>query len=176
MLDDVYLAAPRVRANLVQGGAGEFVDETGSSRGISNAVDLERLLQLRELCDVVVTDGETARRELYRVPRNCDLAVITRSGYSPRLSESKRNYLEIRESPAEAIRSLVKLGYKRILLEVGPNLLKALVEENLVDQICMTNTGGSTADLSDLGVRFSRQSLLEIVGDTTFTVWDEIQT
>ena len=175
MLDRVYLDAPLVRANIVQGGSGQFVDESGSSRGISNALDLERLLALRALSDVVVTDGETARKEQYRVPRVADLAVITRYGYTPRVSDSTHKYVEFRENPVDAIRSLIDGGYKGILLEVGPNLLRSMVLAGLVDQICMTNTGGSTADLSNLGVRVAKQSFVERVDDTTFTVWSEIQ-
>ena len=176
MLDHIYLDAPAVRANLVQGALGEFVDEWGSSRGISNSLDLERLLALRAFSDVVVTDGETARKELYRVPRVADLAVITRKGYTPRASDSGRKYVELRQSPQDAVRSLIDSGYKRILLEVGPNLLRSLVLAGLVDQICLTNTGGSSADLSGLGVTSARQAFVEREVDTTFTVWSEIQT
>ena len=176
MLDKIYLAVPLVRANLVQGVSGVFVDDSGSSRGISNALDLERLLALRALSDVVVTDGETARKEQYKVPRVADLAVITRDGYTPRDSDSTHNYLEVRMDPVDAVRSLIDSGYKRILLEVGPTLLRSLVEAGMVDQICLTNTGGSRADLSGLGARLARQIYAESSEDTTFTVWDEIQT
>lgn len=175
MLDQIYLDAPLVRANIVQGASGEFVDESGSSRGISNALDLERLLALRTLSDVVVTDGETARKEQYKVPRVADLAVITRQGYTPRESDSTRKYVELRQNPLDAVQSLIDSGYKRILLEVGPNLLRSMALAGLVDQICITNTGGSSADLSSLGVRSAKQAFVERDDDTTFTVWSEIQ-
>ena len=175
MLNQIYLDVPRVRANMVQGGSGEFVDKSGSSRGISNALDLERLLALRTLSDVVVTDGETARKEQYRVPRQADLAVITKCGFTPRDSDSAQKYVELRMHPAEAVGALIESGYQRILLEVGPNILHSLVEAGLVDQICLTNTSGSNADLSCLGVRMAKQVFIERDGDTTFTLWGEIQ-
>lgn len=175
MLNAAYLAVPKVRANLVQGPSGQFVDETGSSRGISNDADLQRLLELRKLADILVTDGETARKESYRVPDCCDLAVITRNGFTPREGKSTRAYIELRKNPVDAIRYLKNLGYERVLLEVGPTVLSELVADGLVDQICLTNTGGSNADLSRLAVATATQVLTEQLGDTTFTVWGEIQ-
>jgi riboflavin biosynthesis pyrimidine reductase len=175
MLDEVYQKPPAVRANLVQGSGGVFEDGAGSSRGISNSLDRERLLDLRRLCDVLVTDGETARTEQYRIPKVCDLAVITRSGFTPAAGESKKKYLEFRSSPVSAIQNLKELGYERILLEVGPNLLRQLFATGTVDQLCLTNTSFSEPDLSKLGVAAAQLRFSETTGDTTFSVWDEIR-
>jgi riboflavin biosynthesis pyrimidine reductase len=175
MLDEVYQRPPAVRANLVQGAGGVFIDDVGSSRGISNSLDRERLLDLRRLCDVLVTDGETARTEEYRIPRICDLAVITRSGFTPAAGESAKKYLEFRSSPVLAIQKLKDLGYERILLEVGPNLLRGLIAAGMVDQLCLTNTSFSEPDLSRLGVTAAQLLFSETTGDTTFSVWDEIR-
>jgi len=175
MLDEVYQRPPAVRANLVQGAGGVFIDDVGSSRGISNSLDRERLLDLRRLCDVLVTDGETARTEQYRIPRFCDLAVITRSGFTPAAGESTKKYLEFRSSPVSAIQKLQDLGYERILLEVGPNLLRELMAAGMVDQLCLTNTSFTGPDLSRLGVTAAKLRLSETKGDTTFSVWDEIR-
>ena len=176
MLPAFYLATPLVRANLVQGEAGQFADSNGSSRGLSNEIDLARLLQLRKLCDVLVTDGETARLESYRVPASCDLAVVTKRGFNPSASGSNKSYLELKMSPTEAITSLVSRGYERILLEVGPNVLSELIRFGLVDQLCLTNTAGSNPNLLPLGVSQAELLFDESVDDTRFTVWGQIQT
>ncbi len=174
MLPAFYLATPLVRANLVQGQSGQFVDSYGSSRGLSNEIDLARLLQLRKLCDVLVTDGETARLENYRVPASCDLAVVTKRGFSPSVSGSSKSYLELKLSPAEAIANLVSRGYERILLEVGPNVLSELIRFGLVNQLCLTNTASSNPNLLTLGVSQAELLFDESVDDTRFTVWGQI--
>jgi hypothetical protein len=175
MLPEAYSLPPLVRANLVQGEGGVFVDSQGSSRGISNPLDLARLLELRALCDIVVTDGETARLEKYRVPQACDLGVITRFGYSPEPSSSTKKYIELKTGPGNAVRELLAQGYKRILLEVGPTVLTALIAEGLVDELCLTNTKDSKPDLSLLDVAKAQLVFQEHQGDTGFTIWSQIQ-
>ncbi|CAB4959200.1 unannotated protein [freshwater metagenome] len=175
MLPAIYLKVPKTRANLVQGLGGSFTDALGSSRGISNAIDRELLLDLRSLADVVVTDGETARREGYRIPKACDLAVITRAGYVPAAGVSKRNYVELRMSPPQAIRELIESGYQRILIECGPSLIAEMISVGLIDQLCLTNTSHSKADLPALGIGTARLDWSQQQSDTTFSVWSEIQ-
>ena len=170
-----YQDVPKVRANMVQGANGVFVDANGSSRGISNPLDRERLLELRKLADVVVTDGETARLEAYRIPLGADLAVITRTGFKPAAGSSTRKYLEIRMSPDEAIKYLLQLGYCRILLEVGPSVLSEIVAAGLVDELCLTNTDSSKPALSALGIASAELVHHEQLQDTSFGVWREIQ-
>jgi riboflavin biosynthesis pyrimidine reductase len=175
MLPAAYTNPPRVRANLVQGANSLFVDSNNSSRGISNEIDRERLLELRRLADIVVTDGETARLEQYRIPMTCDLAVITRGGYTPAPGKSTHSYLEVRESPTAAIERLISLGYRSILLEVGPRLIRQLVANGLLDELCLTNTAFSKPQLTDLGIARAVEEYRQTSGDTTFTLWREIQ-
>lgn len=175
MLPAAYLSPPPVRANLVQGVGGVFTDSQGSSRGISNQADLARLLDLRALCDIVVTDGETARLERYRVPLTCDLGVITRVGYSPAPSSSTQKYIELKTTPSKAVRELLDLGYKRILLEVGPKVLAALISDGLVEELCLTNTNDSKPDLSKLHIAAANLVYQERQQDTGFTIWSQIQ-
>ncbi len=175
MLPEPYLRVPHVRANLVQGAAGVFVDSNGSSRGISNRTDLVRLLDLRKLADVVVTDGETARKEGYRVPKTSDLAVITAAGYSPKSTDSNHKYIELRLNPGAAIQRLLDEGYTRILLELGPNLVAALVDDGMIDELCLTNSQGSTPDLHKLGIYSAELVFDEVAEDTRFSIWNQIR-
>ena len=174
MLPEIYLTLPKTRANLVQGLGGSFTDSLGSSRGISNELDRELLLQLRTLADVVVTDGETARREGYRILKACDLAVITRAGYVPAAGVSKMKYVELRVSPTEAIRQLLESGYQRILIECGPSLVAEMISAGLINQLCLTNTSHSKADLPALGIGTARLDWSQQQSDTTFSVWSQI--
>ena len=172
MLQASYLDVPLVRANLVQDANGAFTDANGSSRGISSEEDRDLLLALRALADVVVTDGETARLERYKVPRVCDLAVITRKGYSPTPSDSTHSYIEFNFGLNETLTALKTLGYKRILLEVGPSLLKSNWDS--VDQLCLTTTGHGAPDLAPLGIEAELADVNHL-GQSTFTVWSQIR-
>lgn len=175
MLDlSKYVALDGVRVNLVQGQDGVTADPSGSSRGISNPDDRQLLLHLRTLADVVLTDGETARLERYKVPKTSDLAVFTRKGYVPEPGNSNHRLIEISdETLAGAVDVLKTLGYRRILLEAGPNLLRSSWQA--FDELCLTNTATSKADLSALGISQAKLNEEQIVGDATFTVWREIQ-
>jgi riboflavin biosynthesis pyrimidine reductase len=169
-----YAAFDGVRVNLVQGPGGVTADENGSSRGISNSDDRELLLHLRTLADVVLTDGETARLERYKIPKTSDLAVFTRKGYVPEPGTSAHRLIEIAdESLAHAVEVLKTLGYRRILIEAGPSLLRD--SWHAFDELCLSNTGGSEADLAKLGVAQAKQVATQSVDDATFSVWREIQ-
>lgn len=173
MLLSNYVALAGVRANLVQDNLGSFVDETGSSRGISNGQDLALLKHLRSLADVVVTDGETARLEKYKVPIVCDLAVITRVGYKPEHSETTKRYVELLklDLPA-AIGRLKELGYASILLETGPELYRG--HWQLVDELCLTATNYGVPNIEVLGIQGNLKSSISI-GESTFSVWTQIR-
>ena len=72
-LADFYRAPQStwVRSNMAISLDGHYVDETGSSRGLSSSLDVTILLLLRALSDVVVVGGYTARQEAYapKLPR-----------------------------------------------------------------------------------------------------------
>jgi riboflavin biosynthesis pyrimidine reductase len=169
-----YAELHGVRVNLVQGLGGVTSDANGSSRGISNSDDRDLLLHLRSLADVLLTDGETARLERYKIPKNSDLAVFTRKGYVPETGTSEHRLIEIAdESLANAIDVLKTLGYQRILIEAGPNLLRD--SWHAFDELCLSNTSGSTADLDTLGIAQAKLVATQSKNDATFTVWREIQ-
>ena len=54
-----------VRSNMAISLDGHYVDDAGSSRGLSSSLDVSILLLLRALSDVVVVGGFTARQEAY---------------------------------------------------------------------------------------------------------------
>ena len=58
-----------LRANMVMSKDGHFVDENGSSRGLSNPLDLKVLLTLRALSDAILVGANTVRIEDYKVPK-----------------------------------------------------------------------------------------------------------
>jgi hypothetical protein len=72
--------APSFLLNLVTDIDGNFVGVNGSSRDLSNDIDREVLLGLRESADGIFTTAKTARAEAYKRSALAPLALISRSG------------------------------------------------------------------------------------------------
>jgi len=165
---DSYTDLDGVRLNMVVSGIGGFVDETGSSRGISNELDRKLIGHLRRRSDVVVTGGNTARVEQYRVPSHCALAVISNS-----FTIEDDRFISL-DSPETAITKLRELGFSRILLETGPSLSKFFLERGDVDEFCLTVTSGDRAiaakTVAALNSNFHLFDATEIES-TLFTRW-----
>lgn len=134
-----YIPLDGVRLNMIATPKGEFVGVTGSSRDISNSLDRELIIHLRDLSDIYVTGGNTFRNEKYRIPTKGRLAVITRK---PTLLPEGVLKLEL----GSALRTLDSLGFKNILLEVGPELARHFLGRNLVDEFCLTIPNGTIDD------------------------------
>ena len=157
-----------VRLNMVVSGAGTFTDENGSSRGISNDLDRKLIGHLRRQSDVVVTGGNTARKEQYRVPSHCALAVISNS-----FTLEQEGYIRL-DDHATAISQLTDMGFERILLETGPTLSKFFLETGQVDEFCLTVTNGDLDVAAKTVAGFGVD--LELMGateqeDTLFSRW-----
>lgn len=58
--------------------SGQYVDERGSSDGISNLEDRKVLGHLRSQSDYIVTSGLTARQEQYRGSKYAPIVIFTR--------------------------------------------------------------------------------------------------
>ena len=169
---DHYQPLVGVRLNMVVNSSGNFVDSEGSSRGISNELDRKLIVHLRQISDIYVTGGNTYRNEGYRVPKSGALAVITRN-------ETEPNIIGLTPPNAEptalwSLDKLKSLGFRRVLLEVGPSLAKEFLTANLVDEYCLTITGGNSLQgekvVRDLGSSLNLASEITIEG-TCFTIW-----
>lgn len=165
---DSYTDVFGVRLNMIVGTNGEFVDEAGSSRGLSNELDRKLIGHLRRRSDVVVTGGNTARAERYRVPSHCSLAVISTSFELP-----GERYIRLPE-PVEAIETLRSHGFERILLETGPTLSRFFLETNQVDEFCLSVAGGELRVAAKTIASFNANLELlaaETIEGTLFTRW-----
>ena len=165
---DTYTDLIGVRLNMIVGANGEFVDEKGSSRGLSNDLDRKLIGHLRRRSDVVVTGGNTARSEQYRVPSHCSLAVISSS-----FDLAEERFIRL-PNPETAIEELRQAGFERILLETGPTLSKYFLETNQVDEFCLTVAGGDTTVAAKTIASFKSELTLtaaELFQDALFTRW-----
>lgn len=131
----------KVSANLIVGSDGS-TSINGSSMGLSNAEDRRRFQQLRLKSDLIVIGGNTARREPYkRTP--IPLYILTHSKI--KLQPKNQFARQFQLSPSELIDEIAK-NFKsikgqipiNILVESGPKLLLAMIEESLVDDLYLT--------------------------------------
>ena len=170
---DTYLEIVGVRLNMVANGDLSFVGPDGSSRSISNSTDRELIVRLRSISDVYITGGNTARTEHYQTPAKGKLAVVSRT----KLGDPNQIWLNPPAKellPIWTIVELRRLGYQRILLEVGPTLAKQFLEADCVDEFCLTITQGdldsAKAAVSLLGAKLELAEHFEVDG-TLFTKW-----
>jgi riboflavin biosynthesis pyrimidine reductase len=139
--------------------------ESGRSGAISNDVDRRVFELLRELADVVVVGAGTARIEGYR-PADLPIVVVSRSGHlpeklrgvepgriilatctqAPELAEARKLLpsgdvlcLGSHRVDLRAMRRrLEERGFKNLLCEGGPHLLRDLLDEGVVDELDAT--------------------------------------
>lgn len=72
--------APSFLLNLVSDANGNFVGSTGSSRDLTNEIDFQVLLGLREIADGILTTAKTAQIEKYKRSTLAPLALVSRRG------------------------------------------------------------------------------------------------
>lgn len=168
-LAEVY-AAPRLpwlRVNMVTTLDGAATGDSGKSGSINNEPDHRVFDALRSLCDALVVGAGTIRTEEYSPPER-PLVVVTRSGevpptlrgaphgsvilatvaVAPGLDEAREilgedhvlvlgEYLvELALLPA----ALHERGYRNLLGEGGPQLLRDMLAAGIVDELCTTVT------------------------------------
>jgi riboflavin biosynthesis pyrimidine reductase len=149
--------------------AGDYMDDSGSSRGISNSADLGLLLQARSDNDIAVTGGGTARAEKLNSTARCSICLVSNSlntlslpllkpseGHKVLLASSNPSLLEAASKQAvvecitlidglplakQLVESLRSRGFKRILLEGGPQLIQAFSSDELINELHLTVTG-----------------------------------
>lgn len=168
-----YTSLNGVRLNMVVGPEGQFTDESGSSRGISNDTDRQLIRHLRSVSDVVVTGGKTARLEGYKPSSTRSLVVI--SSKEPfadgRITLNPPNDINL---PAWVLAEIQQKGFNRILLEVGPSLAAKFLSEDLVDELCLTVPSGNLAIAKKAASSLNCKLVLTesfVESETLFTIW-----
>ena len=136
------------RAAIVFNSAGEYFDDNGSSRLISNQSDLDLLLELRRQSDVIVTTGKTARNNDYSASKFAPIAFLTKNPASISEISAVRNPGAF---PNIILKSTVpglswlpteieRLGFRRPLFEGGPKTLTKLIETDVEIELFVSLT------------------------------------
>ena len=164
---EVYAApeTPWLRVNMVSTIDGAATGESGLTASINNEPDQRVFHLLRELADCVVVGAGTARTEGYP-PLDVPLVVVSRSGRVPealRDAEPGRVLLATcshapgldealailgdahvlvlgshRVDLAQLKQALVDRGFREILCEGGPHLLRDLLDQGVADEVACT--------------------------------------
>ena len=144
----LYLESNLVVANFVMTCDGKWRDSQNSSRGISNALDREVLIRLRQSHSAILTGGETARVEGYRASSRFKTYILSRS--SQDLVDGL-DYLSPK-SDGELIESIraIRARHDGLLIEAGPSLLAKLVSLGLVDRLFLTIIGAEACSPAEL--------------------------
>lgn len=199
-LRELY-AAPRLpwmRVNMVSTVDGAATGDDGTSRSIQNDTDQEVFRLVRDLCDVIVVGAGTLRAERY-APNPKPIVIVSRSGQVPENMrdaepgkvllatcsaspglESAREILgpdqvmvlgQHRVDLPSMRRELEERGFREILSEGGPHLLRDLLEEGVADEVMTTIVPTVVAgrfpritDGSPVDVRLSLHTLVESDG------------
>ena len=186
-----------IRTNHVISSDGKFVDETGSSRGLSTKEDLELLIELRTLSDLVIVDAATARREKYRKLSSAHLAIVSASGnfndipaatategvtlfssVNPSLQD-KSALDHVMISKGEPFGTILEWAKSHqmtsVLLEAGPTLTRLAFTANLVCQSAITVTPAikNLSSVENLNPFSNTGELTSVASadDATFTLW-----
>jgi len=158
-------AGPWLRVNMVSTVDGAAAGETGRTGAINNEVDKRVFHHLRAQADVIVVGAGTARTEAYR-PAVKPIVLVSRSGAIPvslrdapagsvlmatvasapeltatraALGDSCVLMLgETEVSLPDLKAALGERGWRDVLCEGGPSLLRDLVAAGMVDELCST--------------------------------------
>jgi len=181
-LPELYAAPdqPWLRVNMVATVDGAATGEDGTSRSINNGVDKMVFDLLRELADALVVGAGTIRIEGYAVGRK-PLVVVSRTGSvpptqreagagkvlmatvstAPYVDEAREilgrdNVLVLGSHRVDLARlkdELVLRGYRHLLSEGGPHLLRDLLDQGVADELDATVVprviGGSHRRITD---------------------------
>jgi len=189
---------PWLRVNMVSTVDGAATGEDGTSRTINNGVDKLVFDLLREISDALVVGAGTVRVEGYAVGRK-PLVVVSRSGSvpptqrraargkvlmatvscAPYLDEARQilgndNVLVLGSHRVDLARmkdELVLRGFRHLLCEGGPHLLRDLLDQGVADELDSTVVprivGGSHIRMTDgppVDVPLRLQTLVEEEG------------
>ena len=168
-LREVYAApeGPWLRANMVSTVDGASTGDNGTSDSINSAADQVVFDLIRELSEAIVVGAGTLRTEQYR-PNPKPIVVVSRTGKVPAglLGPGSGQVLLATCAAAEALGpstellgednvmvlgshrvdlarmrdELVDRGYRHLLSEGGPHLLRDLLDQGCVDEVDTTFT------------------------------------
>lgn len=153
---------------------GSATGDDGTSGSLTLGRDRQLLRQIRADADIVITGGETVRKEGWHFPPHGDLMVLSSSGQLPLESCPHPDRLTVVVDVTSLEQVISGSGAIRILCEGGPNLLFELLSHGRINEL-FVSLRISTATFaietllhilqSTLNVRAEDFELIDIVTD-----------
>jgi len=167
-LDALYRAPelPWLRVNMVSTLDGAATGDSGKSGSINNEADKRVFHALRQQADAIVVGAGTARTEGYRADAPAPLVIVSHRGLVPEQLREAPEGAVILVTCAESLgldecrailgpeqvvvagksqvdlvamkSALVDRGFRNLLSEGGPHLLRDLLAEGVVDELDLT--------------------------------------
>lgn len=123
------------RANILLDENGSAVGSDGTSRSLTSGRDRHLLRQIRAEAELVVTGGETVRKEGWHFPPHGELIVLSSSGLLPVESCPHLDRLTVVTDPDSLSQAISESVATRILCESGPRLLRDLLSHRRIDEL-----------------------------------------
>ncbi len=114
---------------------GSAVGSDGTSSSLTSGRDRHLLRQIRAEAELVVTGGETVRKEGWHFPPHGELIVLSSSGTLPVESCPHLNRLTVVTDPDSLNQVISESVATRILCEGGPRLLRDLLSHRRIDEL-----------------------------------------
>lgn len=177
-----------VRANLVASRSGETVGPSGTSIDLTSGEDRSLLRLIRQDCDALIVGAASIRAEGWHLPPHGHTHVVSRGVTLPwdscpdasRVTEwQSQAYETLPELLMRVVTFLAATGSTSILCEGGLSTVRGLAEVNRLDELCLTVTGTSRADVDRAmqailpnATGWSLANLREADdGSTIFSIW-----
>ena len=172
----VYNSTKDVVANFVLKADGQWLDDAGSSRGISNQLDRELLIYLRKQYAAVLVGGNTARREKYTNDSRFKTYVVTRQTSVTPEGLTRLQPADLQDLGVQIAE--IKSKHGGLLVEAGPSLITQLLQLSVLSLVYLTVIG-EYEDLDDLvlkgfGLKHFKTHSSQRVDDTTFLALEPI--
>jgi riboflavin biosynthesis pyrimidine reductase len=113
-------------------GANGATSLAGSSTGISTVIDRERFLKLHRRASVHIAGPNSASSEIYSSTK-IPLVILTRSALSE--TDQGREIINTSDGLQGVMREIKARFPAPIVVEAGPSLLRALVEQGCIEEI-----------------------------------------
>jgi len=177
-----------VRANLVASVTGQTAGSSGTSRDLTTPEDRKILRLIRQDCDALIVGAASIRAEGWHLPPRGHTYVVSQGSPLPwhscpdiaRVTEwTARPDENLNALTTRLVAHLAETGARAILCEGGLATVRALSDENLLDEMCLTVRGTTVADahaafasiLPDAPKWSLTSAMASDEGTTIFSLW-----
>jgi len=177
-----------LRANLVATPAGETRGLTGTSHDLTTSEDREILRRIRADCDALIVGAASIRAEGWHLAPHGHTFVLATDKPLPWDSCPDPSRVtvwtaasgeELTTTVRRLVEHLVGVGYTSVLCEGGLSTVRALADEGLLHEVCVTVRGSTRADtrsaflalLPEAAACTPQRMMASSDGSTIFSIW-----